>query len=238
MAGKKELLGMWMSDNEGAKFWLSVLTELKNRGLKDVLIACVDGLTGFPEAIEAVFPQTDVQLCIVHMVRNSLKVVSWKLTAPSSRPLPASMQAKDRKALAAALKRIVQSVTVDEAEAELEALNTTWGNKYPSVYQSWKRHWTNIIPLFNYPEEIRRAIYTTNAIVPWMIHQERHVKSLNSVIRKAIKNRRIFPSDKSAMKTIFLATENAAKRWTMPIRDWGQAIQHFSIVFGDRIKLN
>lgn len=211
MAGKKELLGMWMSDNEGAKFWLSVLTELKNRGLKDVLIACVDGLTGFPEAIEAVFPQTDVQLCIVHMVRNSLKYVSWK----------------DRKALAAALKRIYQSVTVDEAEAELEALNATWGNKYPSVYQSWKRHWANIIPLFDYPEEIRRAIYTTNAI-----------ESLNSVIRKAIKNRRIFPSDKSAMKTIYLATENAAKRWTMPIRDWGQAIQHFSIVFGDRIKLN
>ena len=137
------------------------------------------------------------------------------------------MQAKDRKALAADLKRIYQSVTVEEAETELEALNATWSNKYPSVYQSWKRHWANIITLFDYPEEIRRAIYTTNAI-----------ESLNSVIRKAIKNRRIFPSDRSAMKTIFLATENAAKRWTLPIQHWGQAIQHFSIVFGDRIKLN
>jgi len=211
MAGNKELLGMWLSNNEGAKFWLSVLTELKNRGLKDILIACVDGLAGFPEAIEAVFPQTAVQLCIVHMVRNSLKYVSWK----------------DRKALAADLKRIYQSVTVEEAETELEALNATWGDKYPSVYQSWQRHWANIITLFDYPEEIRKAIYTTNAI-----------ESLNSVIRKSIKNRRIFPSDKSAMKTIYLATENAAKRWTMPIRDWGQAIQHFSIVFGDRIKLD
>ena len=211
MAGKKELLGLWMSDNEGAKFWLSVLTELKNRGLKDVLIACVDGLTGFPEAIEAVFPQTAIQLCIVHMIRNSLKYVSWK----------------DRKALAADLKRIYQSITVEEAESELEALNATWGNKYPSVYQSWQRHWANIITLFDYPQEIRKAIYTTNAI-----------ESLNSVIRKAIKNRRIFPSDRSAMKTIYLATENAAKRWTMPIRDWGQALQHFSIVFGDRIKLD
>lgn len=211
MAGKKELLGMWMSDNEGAKFWLSVLTELKNRGLKDVLIACVDGLTGFPEAIEAVFPQTAVQLCIVHMVRNSLKYVSWK----------------DRKALATDLKRIYQSITVEEAETELEALNEKWGKKYPSVYQSWQRHWANIIPLFDYPEEIRRAIYTTNAI-----------ESLNSVIRKAIKNRRIFPSDKSALKTIYLATENAAKRWTMPIPNWKQALQHFALVFGDRIKLN
>lgn len=211
MAGKKELLGLWMSDNEGAKFWLSVLTELKNRGLKDILIACVDGLTGFPEAIEAVFPQTAIQLCIVHMVRNSLKYVSWK----------------DRKALAADLKRIYQSVTVEEAETELQALNATWSDKYPSVYQSWQRHWANIITLFDYPPEIRKAIYTTNAI-----------ESLNSVIRKVIKNRRIFPSDRSAMKTIYMATENAAKRWTMPIRDWGQAMQHFSIVFGDRIKLN
>ncbi len=211
LEGQKELLGMWISENEGAKFWLCVLTELKNRGVNDILIACVDGLTGFPEAIEAAYPKTTVQLCIVHLVRNALKFVSWK----------------DRKALAVALKRVYQSTTAEQAANELEALKATWGNKYPSVYGSWKRHWDNIIPLFDYPEEIRRAIYTTNAI-----------ESLNSVIRKAIKNRRIFPSDQSAMKTIYLATQNASKRWTMPIRNWGQAMQHFSIVFGDRINLN
>ena len=210
LEGQKELLGMWISENEGAKFWLSVLTELNNRGVNDILIACVDGLTGFPDAIEAAFPKTTVQLCIVHMVRNSLKFVSWK----------------DRKALAAALKRVYQSATAEAAANELEALQAAWGDKYPSVYDSWKRHWDNIIPLFDYPEEIRRAIYTTNAI-----------ESLNSVIRKAIKNRRIFPSDQSALKTIYLATQNASKRWTMPIRNWGQAMQHFSIVFGDRINL-
>lgn len=211
LEGQKELLGMWISENEGAKFWLSVLTELNNRGVNDILIACVDGLTGFPDAIEAAFPKTTVQLCIVHMVRNSLKFVSWK----------------DRKALAAALKRVYQSASVEAAANELDALKTAWGDKYPSVYGSWKRHWDNIIPLFDYPEEIRRAIYTTNA-----------VESLNSVIRKAIKNRRIFPSDQSALKTIYLATQHASKRWTMPIRNWGQAMQHFSIVFGDRINLD
>lgn len=211
LEGQKELLGMWISENEGAKFWLSVLTELKNRGVRDILIACVDGLTGFPDAIEAAFPKTTTQLCIVHMVRNSLKFVSWK----------------DRKALATALKRVYHSATAEGAASELEALNAVWGDKYPSVYDSWKRHWENIIPLFDYPEEIRRAIYTTNAI-----------ESLNSVIRKAIKNRRIFPSDQSAMKTIYLATQNASKKWTMPIRNWGQAMQHFSIVFGDRINLD
>jgi len=211
LEGQKELLGMWISENEGAKFWLSVLTELKNRGVTDILIACVDGLTGFPEAIEAAFPKTITQLCIVHMVRNSLKFVSWK----------------DRKALATALKRVYQSVTAEEAANELDALHTVWGDRYPSVHDSWKRHWENIIPLFDYPDEIRRAIYTTNAI-----------ESLNGVIRKAIKNRRIFPSDQSAMKTIYLATQNASKRWTMPIRNWGQAMQRFSIAFGDRINLN
>lgn len=211
MEGQKELLGLWISENEGAKFWLSVLTELRNRGVQDILIACVDGLTGFPDAIAAAFPKTSTQLCIVHMIRNSLKYVSWK----------------DRKALAADLKRVYQSVTAEEAEQELEALNEKWGEKYPTVYQSWRRHWANIIPLFEYPQEIRRVIYTTNAI-----------ESLNSVIRKAINNRRIFPSDKSAMKTIYLATMNAAKKWTMPLRDWGLAMQHFAIAFGDRIKLH
>lgn len=210
MEGQKELLGMWVSENEGAKFWLSVLTELNNRGVKDILIACVDGLTGFPDAISAVFPRTTTQLCIVHMIRNSMRFVSWK----------------DRKQLAAALKRVYSSVTAEEARTELEDFKAIWGEKYPTVYKSWDRHWENIIPLFDFPEAIRKAIYTTNAI-----------ESLNSVIRKAIKNRKIFPSDRSALKTIFLATDRASKKWTMPIRDWGIAMQFFSITFGDRLNL-
>lgn len=210
LEGQKELLGLWISENEGAKFWLSVLTELKNRGLKDILIACVDGLSGFPEAIATAYPKTSIQLCIVHMIRNSLKYVSWK----------------DRKALAASLKQVYTCVTVEEAETELEALKERWSEKYPSVYKSWKTHWVNLITFFDFPPEIRRVIYTTNAI-----------ESLNSVIRKAIKNRRLFPSDKSALKTIYLACELASKRWTMPIRNWCSAVQHFEIMFEGRIKL-
>lgn len=210
LEGHKELLGMWLSENEGAKFWLSVLTELSNRGVKDILVACVDGLTGFPEAISAVFPRTLTQLCIVHMIRNSLRFVSWK----------------DRKQLAVALKRIYSSVTAEEARMELEQLKSDWGTKYPSVYKSWDSRWENVIPLFEFPEAIRKVIYTTNAI-----------ESLNSVIRKAIKNRKIFPSDRSALKTVYLATNNAAKKWTMPIRDWGIAIQFFNINFDGRVNL-
>ena len=206
--GHKELLGMWISEHEGAKFWLSVLTELNNRGVQDILIACVDGLTGFPEAIEAVFPRTLTQLCIVHLIRNSLRFVSWK----------------DKKQLAAALKRIYTAATEEEARRELEELHATWGEKYPSVYQSWDRRWQHIMPFFEFPQAIRKVIYTTNAI-----------ESLNSVIRKAIKNRKIFPSDKSASKTIFLATQNAAKKWTMPIREWAPAMQYFAIKFEGRI---
>lgn len=209
--GHKELLGMWVSENEGAKFWLSVLTELNNRGVKDVLIACVDGLTGFPEAIASVFPRTATQLCIVHMIRNSLRYVSWK----------------DRKKLAAALKKVYTSATADEARSELEELKSEWDSKYPSVYKSWDSRWENVIPFFEFPESIRKVIYTTNAI-----------ESLNSVIKKAINNRKIFPNDNSALKTIFLATEKAAKKWTMPIQEWGIAMQFFSIAFDDRVKLN
>jgi transposase-like protein len=209
--GHKELLGMWVSENEGAKFWLSVLTELSNRGVKDILIACVDGLTGFPDAIASIFPKTTIQLCIVHMIRNSLRYVSWK----------------DRKALAAALRKVYTAVTADEARSELEKLKSEWHSKYPSVYKSWDSRWENVIPFFDFPESIRKVIYTTNAI-----------ESLNSVIRKAIKNRKIFPNDNSAFKTIFLATQNAAKKWTMPVRDWGMAIQLFSVAFDDRVKLN
>ena len=208
LEGKKELLGLWLSENEGAKFWLSVMTELKNRGVKDVLIACVDGLTGFPEAIATAFPKTQVQLCIVHMVRNSLRFVSWK----------------DRKQVAAGLKKIYQSVTVTEAEQELEAFAEQWDRQYPSISRSWRSHWANLIAFFDYPDEIRKIIYTTNAI-----------ESINSVIRKATDQRKLFPNDDAALKVIYLAIENAAKKWSMPLRDWKPAINQFMIMFPDRM---
>lgn len=208
LEGKKELLGLWLSENEGAKFWLSVLTELKNRGVKDVFIACVDGLTGFPEAVAAAFPRTQVQLCIVHMVRNSLRFVSWK----------------DRKTVAAGLRKIYQSVTVTEAELELEAFAAQWDGQYPSISRSWRNHWANLIAFFDYPDEIRKIIYTTNAI-----------ESINSVIRKAIDQRKLFPNDDAAMKVIYLAIENASKKWSMPLRDWKPAINQFMIMFPDRM---
>lgn len=205
--GHKELLGMWLSENEGAKFWLGILTELQNRGLKDIFIAAVDGLTGFPEAIETVYPKTRVQLCIVHMVRNSLKYVSYK----------------DRKEVSSDLKLIYRSVTVQEAEKELKAFAAKWDGKYASISKIWLRHWENVIPLFDYPEEIRKIIYTTNAI-----------ESLNSVIRKAIKNRRIFPNDTSALKIIYLAIQKASAKWTMPLRYWNSAMNRFALEYEDR----
>jgi transposase-like protein len=208
MEGHKELLGLWLSENEGAKFWLSVLTELKNRGIKDVFVACVDGLTGFPDAVATVFPKTQVQLCIVHMVRNSLRFVSWK----------------DRKLIAADLRKIYQSITVDEAEMELDAFAKTWDGQYPSISQSWRNHWPNLIAFFDYPNEIRKIIYTTNAI-----------ESVNSVIRKATNARKIFPNDQSAMKVVYLAIENASKKWSMPLRDWKPAINQFMIMYQDRM---
>jgi transposase-like protein len=208
MEGQKELLGMWLSETEGAKFWLAVLTELQNRGVKDILIACVDGLKGFPDAINAAFPNTQIQLCIVHMVRNSVKYVPWK----------------DYKAVTADLKKIYQSKTEDEALLALEQLSDKWDDKYPQISRSWTAHWNNLNTLFNYPEDIRRAIYTTNAI-----------ESLNSVIRKAIKKRKLFPTDESARKVIFLAIQDASKRWTMPIRNWRQALNRFMIMFEDRL---
>ena len=208
MEGHKELLGMWLSENEGAKFWLNVLTELQNRGVKDILIACVDGLKGFPEAINTAFPQTQVQLCIVHMVRNSLKYVPWK----------------DYKAVTADLKQIYQSVTEEEALLALDRFSDQWDDKYPQISRSWRAHWHNLNTLFNYPEDIRKAIYTTNAIEP-----------LNSVIRKAIKKRKLFPTDDSAKKVIYLAIQAAAKKWTMPIRNWKLALNRFMIEFEDRL---
>jgi transposase-like protein len=209
MEGKKELLGLWMSENEGAKFWLSVLTELKNRGVQDILIACVDGLKGFPDAIAAEYPETRIQLCIVHMVRNSLKYVSWK----------------DYKAVTADLKRIYQATTEDQALAELDRFSQQWNAHYPQIAKSWTTHWVNLRTLFEYPPEIRKAIYTTNAI-----------ESLNSVIRSATKRRKLFPSDDSALKVIYLAISQAAKKWTMPIQNWRLALNRFMIEFGDRIE--
>ena len=208
LEGQKELLGLWIAESEGAKFWLSILTELSNRGVKDIFVACVDGLSGFPEAINAVFPQTKIQLCIVHMVRNSLKFVSWK----------------DRKAVAGDLKKIYRSITVEEAEGELESFAKRWDGKFPTIAKSWRKHWPNLITLFDYPDEIRRVIYTTNAI-----------ESLNSVIRKAINNRKIFPHDQSAMKVVYLAIDSASRKWTLPIRNWKPALNRFMIEFEDRM---
>ncbi|CAI2326305.1 TPA: IS256 family transposase [Vibrio parahaemolyticus] len=208
MEGQKELLGMWLSETEGAKFWLNVLTELQNRGVKDILIACVDGLKGFPDAINTAFPETQIQLCIVHMVRNSVKYVPWK----------------DYKAVTTDLKKIYQSATEDEALLALEQFSDRWDSKYPQISRSWTAHWDNLNTLFHYPEDIRRAIYTTNAI-----------ESLNSVIRKAIKKRKLFPTDESARKVIYLAIRDASKKWTMPIRNWRQALNRFMIMFEDRL---
>ncbi len=195
---------MWLSQNEGAKFWLNVLTELKNRGLERVFIFCVDGLTGFPDAIETVYPQAKIQLCIVHKIRQSLKYVSWK----------------ERKEIAADLKSIYGANTLDEAEIALVSFAEKWDAKYPNISQSWQRDWELITPFFSYPHDIRRAIYTTNAI-----------ESLNMSLRKVIKNKRVFPSDDAVFKLIYLAIHNIAKKWTMPIHNWKPAMNRFMIEF-------
>ena len=208
LAGEKELLGLWIAQTEGAKFWLQVVTELKNRGVQDIFIACVDGLKGFPEAIETVFPKTAVQLCIVHMVRYSLNYVSWKL----------------RKAVAADLRVIYSAATVAEAEAQFAAFAEKWGETYPPIVQSWRRNWARLIPFFDYPPEIRKVIYTTNAI-----------ESVNMSLRKITKNRGAFPSDDALLKLFYLALQNISQKWTMPIRDWKAALNRFIIQFDDRM---
>jgi len=208
--GLKEVLGMWASDNEGAKFWMQVVTELKNRGVQDIFIACVDGLKGFPEAIEAVFPQTQVQLCMVHLVRHSLRYVSHK----------------DRKAVADDLKTIYQAATLEEAERQLAQLTETWAAAYPVIPQSWRQHWARIVPMFSYPSEIRRAVYTTNTI-----------ESLNMTLRKVSKNRSLFPSDEAVFKLMYLALKNISKRWTMPIPNWSAALNQFAILFEGRVPM-
>ncbi len=208
MSGLKEVLGMWASENEGAKFWLSIITELKTRGVRDIFIACVDGLKGFPEAIETIYPKTQVQLCLVHLVRYSLAYVSYK----------------DRKAVAADLKMVYRAVTVEEAEQRLEAFAGQWDACYPSISKSWRANWARVIPMFGFPDEIRRAVYTTNAI-----------ESLNMSLRKVIKTRALFPNDEAAFKLLYLALRNISKKWTMPIPNWSQAMQAFSIIFEGRV---
>ncbi|EPV0718439.1 IS256 family transposase [Escherichia coli] len=208
--GEKELLGLWLAQTEGAKFWLSVMNELKNRGLDDIFIACVDGLKGFPDAIEAVYPNTHVQLCIVHQIRNSLRFVSWK----------------ERKAVAADLKTIYGAATLKQAEQALEQFAETWDSQHPSISKSWRDNWTRLSVFFDYPPQIRKVIYTTNAI-----------ESLNASLRQVTKTRRSFPNDDSVLKLLYLALHQIAKKWTMPLRDWKPAMTQFMIMYGDRISL-
>lgn len=208
MEGHKEVLGLWIAQTEGAKFWLQVVTELKTRGVQDIFIACVDGLKGFPEAIEAVYPKAAVQLCIVHMVRNSLNFVPWKM----------------QKEVAADLKLIYTSSTVELAEQMLTDFEKKWDKDYQSIGLSWRRNWARIIPFFDYPPEIRKVIYTTNAI-----------ESINMSLRKVIKTRSSFPTDEAVTKLFYLALRNISKKWTMPIRDWKAALNRFTIQFEERI---
>jgi len=210
LQGEKELLGLWLAETEGAKFWLSVFTELKNRGVQDCFIACVDGLKGLPEAVEAVFPQTQVQLCIVHKVRNSLQYVTWK----------------ERKAVARDLRAIYAAATLSEAEHALAGFAETWDLKYPAITQSWQADWTRLTVFFDYPPEIRKVLYTTNAI-----------ESLNYSLRKLLKTRGAFPNDEAILKVMYLGLQRIEKKWTMPIHDWKRALNHFVILFGDRVTL-
>lgn len=208
LTGNKDLLGLWIGETEGAKFWLNVLTELSNRGVRDILIAAVDGLTGFPEAIASVFPKTEVQLCVVHLVRNALRYVPWK----------------HRKAVARDLRAIYTAATAEAAEQALDAFEATWGAAYPMAVKAWRGRWENVVPFYGYPEPIRKVIYTTNA-----------VESLNAQLRKVTKKRGAFPTDDSVRKVLYLAITRAARRWTLPIQDWSTALNFFSIRFEGRV---
>ena len=208
LTGRKDILGLWISENEGAKFWLNNFTEMKNRGLKDILIACSDNLTGMSEAISAVYPKTEHQLCIVHQIRNSLSYVSYK----------------DRKELAADLKLVYSSITEDEALTALSDFDMKWGKQYPHIAKSWQNNWQNLIIFLQYPEVIRRIIYTTNAI-----------EGLNSQLRKVTNNKRVFPNDDSVFKTLYLTIDYITRKWNMPIQNWGEAMAHFLIKFEGRI---
>jgi transposase-like protein len=208
LEGHKELVGLWLGQSEGAKFWLACLTDLKNRGLADIFVACIDGLSGFAEAIHAAYPHSSVQLCIVHLVRAALRYVSTQ----------------DSKAVIVDLKKIYQAATVLEAEQALEDFAQAWAAKYPTIAKMWRAKWTDIITLFDFPAPIRKAIYTTNAI-----------ESVNSVIRKFTRNRKIYPNEESALKIVYMAIQEASRKWTMPIHHWKQALNHFAILFEGRM---
>jgi len=210
MQGKKDVLGLWIGESEGAKFWMGIMTELKNRGVEDILIACIDGLKGLPDAINAVYPQTHIQLCIVHMIRNSTKYVSYK----------------ERKVLCADLKHIYSAVSEKQGLEALDDFAAKWDSKYPMISKSWKNNWANLSEFYAYPPDIRKIIYTTNAI-----------ESLNFSLRKVTKNRSAFPNDDAIFKIMYLALTNASKKWTMPIREWGAALNQFAIYFGDRVTM-
>jgi putative transposase len=208
--GKKELLGMYVSESEGANFWLSVLTNLQNRGLKDILIACIDNLKGFSEAIASIYPQTEVQSCIVHQIRNSLKYVA----------------SKNQKEFMKDLKEVYQAINIDLAEEKLKDLDEKWGKKYPVVLNSWNQNWHKLSTFFKYTEDIRRVIYTTNAI-----------EGFHRQVRKVTKNKSAFTSDMALMKLIFLAQRNISKKWTAPLKNWSLTVSQLSIIFGERLKL-
>jgi transposase-like protein len=211
LAGDKDLPGLWMAENEGAKFWLQAAAELRNRGVKDVFIACVDGLKGFPEAVEAVFPKATVQTCVVHPVRHSLGFVGWKR----------------RKAVAADLRRIYQSATAAEAGLRLSEFEAKWDGQFAPIGQSWRRNWDRLTPFFDYPAEIRKVIYTTNAI-----------ESLNMSLRKVSKARGSFPTDEAVLKLFYLALQNISRKWTRPVQDWKAALNRFAILFDDRMPIH
>jgi len=211
MEGMKEVLGMWIAQTEGAKFWLQIVTELKNRGVDDILFACVDGLKGFPEAIEAVYPETEIQLCIVHLVRHSLNFVGWK----------------ERKEVAADLRKVYTAATEKAAETRLAEFAAKWDDRFPMIAKSWRANWTRVVPFFAHPPEIRRVIYTTNAI-----------ESLNMSLRKVTKARSSFPNDEAVLKLLYLALQNIAARWTMPIQNWKAALNQFAIIYGDRVPID
>jgi len=208
--GQKELLGMWIERNEGSKFWMGILNELKNRGLKDTLIAAVDGLTGFPEAINAIFPDAEVQLCMVHMVRNSVKYISYK----------------DRKAVTSDLKEIYLAPSEEAAGNALDRFGEKWDGKYPTISRSWRNRWNEVIPFMKFSPEIRKAIYTTNAI-----------ESVNYNLQRNLKTRQSFPNDEAAMKLLFMILRRISKKWTMPIRNWAGALNQFALIYGDRVPL-
>lgn len=210
MEGNKELLGLWVGESEGAKFWLNILTELQGRGVQDILIACIDGLKGFPEAVETVFPKTQIQLCIVHMIRNTLRYVTWK----------------ERKTVARDLKSIYSAATVEAAEQALDVFEQTWGERFPIIVKIWRSRWENVIPFFGYPEPIRKVIYTTNAI-----------ESINASLRKVTKKRGAFPTPESVRKVLYLAIMRASGKWTRPVKNWAKALNYFSITFEGRVSV-